>query len=128
MRTRPIAAALAVIALSGCALGPRTPLPCLSEPAEAASVTVYRKWSVVGAPATMFFVIDRNRVYGLAMNQSYTARLDPGRYSLGYDLGFNECREPVVLKPNHAYRIEMAPACHIDVEDLTDPCDRREWR
>jgi hypothetical protein len=128
MRIRRIAAALAVIALSGCAFGPRTPLPCLRQPGDAASVTVYRQWSLIGAPATMFFAIGPNRVYGLAMGKSYTFRIDPDHYSLGYDLGFNRCRERIWLKPNRSYRIEMAPGCNIKVEDLTYPCDRPEWQ
>jgi hypothetical protein len=128
MRSRQIAAMLGAIIASGCALGPRTPLPCQQHPGEAASVTVYRQWSVVGAPATMFFVINRNRVYGLAMGQSYSFRLDPGLYSMGYDLGFNECRQRIWLEPNQSYRIEMLPGCNLNVENLTNPCDMREWR
>jgi hypothetical protein len=124
MRTRYLAAALVVVFVAGCSTGPRKPPPCVRQPEAAASLTVRRVSSVVGAPATMFLVINRERIYGLWHGDSYSLRLDPGVYAIGYDLGFNECRKRVTLQPRRSYLISMAPGCRIEVQDLNDPCYR----
>jgi len=125
MRTGNILAVLAVIVVAGCSTGLRKPPPCISQPAEAVSVTVQRDRSVVGAPATMFFVLGGERIYGLLLGQRYSFRIDPGEYTIGYDLGFNACRQRVFLDPHQSYLIDMAPGCNIDVLNLTNPCENR---
>ena len=57
MRHRALATALAAAITAGCATGPINAPPRVKQPSEAASVTIERQWSIVGAPATMFFVI-----------------------------------------------------------------------
>jgi len=120
--TMPVLAALTV---TGCAFGPQDPLPCLDSTDAAATVTVERAWSVVGAPATMFLTLGNRRIYGLPMGERYSFQLDPEMYRIGYDLGFNACRQRVILEPGHRYFVRMSPGCNIDVQDLTDPCATR---
>ncbi|ESQ13570.1 MAG: hypothetical protein N838_23005 [Thiohalocapsa sp. PB-PSB1] len=118
MRSR-ITAALAIlivcasIAVVGCASGPIAPPPRLTEPGAAVTITLHRKSSIVGFPATMFFIINGQRIYGLRNNQKWSFNIDPGEYQIGYDLGFNSCRQRVIFKPNRRYLVELTPICVI---------------
>lgn len=125
MRTKITVAMLALVAVAGCVTGPINPPPCVSDPRSAATVTVQRGQSIVGAPATMFLVLRDERLYALLLGQSYSFQIDPGTYRIGYDLGFNKCRQGVTFKPAHRYLIEMWPACNVDVKDIDETCPTR---
>ncbi|MGB5833731.1 MAG: hypothetical protein WBG92_17300 [Thiohalocapsa sp.] len=118
MREWAIAAALVYSAVAGCASGPRGPLPLIKQPGEAVSVTLERKSSIVGFPATMFFTIEDQQVYGLLNGQRWSFQIDPGEHRFGYELGFNTCRERVILRPNQRYLVELTPICEINPRAL----------
>lgn len=118
MRHRAIAAALAAVVTAGCASGPINAPPPITQPSEVATVSIERKWSIVGAPATMFFVINKQRIYGLRNGQRWSFQIDPDEYQFGYDLGFNACRQRVILRPRTRYLLELTPICNIDPRPL----------
>ena len=110
--------AVAAAAMAGCASGPRGSAPVLRHPAEAATITVVRTPSWIGAPASMYFLVEDRPIYALRMGQSFSFRLDPGEYPIGYNLGFNECRGRLLVEPDYQYRITLTPVCLIDVQEL----------
>jgi hypothetical protein len=118
MRHRALATALAAAITAGCATGPINAPPRVKHPSEAASVTIERQWSIVGAPATMFFIINDQRIYALLNGQRWSFQIDPDEYQFGYDLGFNSCRQRVILKPNTRYLLELTPICEIEPRRL----------
>jgi hypothetical protein len=81
----------------------------------AASVTVQRSKSLLGAPASMLFRIDGRRVYALRLGQQFSFLLDPGEYQFGYDLGFNSCDQRVLFDPGQSYVVRLTPVCQIEV-------------
>jgi hypothetical protein len=97
--------------LTGCATSPLDPLPALDNPGAAATVTVERPTDLVGAPATMFVVIEDRRVYALKNGGSWSFKIDPGMYRFGYDQGFNVCRKRLEVAPNRRYLIKFTPVC-----------------
>jgi hypothetical protein len=101
--------------LAGCAGGRLGPMPVLKSPGAASEVTVVRSNSLLGAPATMLVTVDGQRVWGLRLGQSFSLRLDPGLHNLGYDLGFNRCRERIEVESGQRYWIRLTPVCRIDV-------------
>ena len=42
----------------------------------------------------------------------------PTEYQFGYDLGFNSCRQRVILHPNTRYLLELTPICEIEPREL----------
>ena len=105
---------LAVLVVAGCASGPINPIPPIRTPGSTATVTVERNQSLVGAPATMFFVVNNERVYALQIGQRWSFRIDAGEHRFGYDLGFNSCRQRVMLEPGRRYFIKLTPICDIE--------------
>ena len=118
MSHRAITAALAAAITAGCASGPINAPPRVKYPSEAATVTIQRTSSIVGFPATMFFVINDERIYGLLNGQSWSFQIDPGENRFGYDVGFNSCRQRVILRPNKRYLLELPPVCDIEPREL----------
>lgn len=122
-----LAASLAA-SLAGCGYGPIADPPCVRTPGTAATVTVKRLTTLVGAPATMFLVVEDERIYGLRLGESVTFQMDAGEHRIGYDLGFVRCRDRLFLEPGHQYRIELLPVCDIEPEDLSAVCPTpRTW-
>jgi hypothetical protein len=109
-----LAASLAT-GLAGCASGRMGPLPPLTSSEPAASVIVQRSKSLWGAPASMLFSIDDRRVYALRWGQQFSFLIDPGEYRFGYDLGFNNCQQRVILDPGVHYVLRLTPVCQIDL-------------
>jgi hypothetical protein len=121
MRLISILPALLLAAgLAGCAGGRMGPLPPLTSSQPAASITVQRSKSLWGAPASMLFSIDGQRVYALRWGQQFTFLIDPGEYRFGYDLGFNNCRQRVILDPGERYVLRLNPVCQIDLMRFGD--------
>jgi len=125
MRTRTISktsvfatTVFAAAIAAGCASGPIASPPPLTEPGSAAFVTLERKSNIVGLPAPMFFIINDRRIYRLLNGARWSFQIDPGEYRFGYDLGFNACRQRVILKPNQRYVIELTPICEIEPRAL----------
>jgi hypothetical protein len=108
-------ALLLACGLTGCAGGRMGPVPPLTSMEPAASVTVQRSRSILGAPASMLFSIDGRHVYALRWGQQFTFMLDPGEYSFGYDLGFNQCQQRVILDPGERYVVRLTPVCQIEL-------------
>jgi len=119
MRLSPVATSIALFfsaqLLTGCASGPIGVIPPTVSSEPAASVTVERSQSLLGAPASMLFRIDDRRVYALRFGQQFSFSIDPGEYSFGYDLGFNECSQRVLLDPGQRYLVSLTPVCQIEV-------------
>jgi hypothetical protein len=111
----PLLPALLGLLLIGCAGGPMGPTPPLSSAKPAASVTVQRAQSLWGAPASMLFSIDGRRIYALRLGQQFSFLIDPGEYRFGYDLGFNACRQRVILAPGGRYVVRLTPVCRIEL-------------
>jgi len=109
------ALAIVVLLLAGCAGGRMGPVPPLTSSEPAASVTVQRSRSALGAPASMLFSIDDRKVYALRWGQQFSFMIDPGEYRFGYDLGFNQCRQRVILGPGERYIVRMTPVCQIEL-------------
>jgi hypothetical protein len=120
MRIFLLLPALAAAMLAGCASGRMAPLPPLTSSEPAASITVQRSKSLWGAPASMLFIIDERRVYALRWGQQFTFLIDPGEYRFGYDLGFNSCRQRVILRPGERYVLRLTPVCQIDLMRFDD--------
>jgi hypothetical protein len=114
MRKQTAAVLLAAMIMSGCASGPINPTPAIKRPDSAVTVTIERNRSLVGAPATMFFVINNQRVYALQIGQRWSFRIDAGEHRFGYDLGFNSCRQRVMLEPGKRYFVKLTPICEIE--------------
>jgi hypothetical protein len=115
MRKLYLSVIIAAISAAGCASGPIGQAPLLHSPETAATVTVYRRPSVLGATLSMFFIVDGQEIYALRMGQSFRFRLDPGIYPVGYNLGFNRCHGQFSVKPNRQYRVTLTPVCLIDI-------------
>ncbi len=118
MRPTPAASIILALLLAGCASGPMDTIPPQVSSEPAASVTVQRSESLIGAPASMLFRIDDRRVYALRFGQQFSFSIDPGEYSFGYDLGFNECSQRVLLDPAQRYLVQLTPVCRIEVTRL----------
>ena len=103
------------VLLAGCAGGRMGPTPPLTSSEPAASVTVQRSRSLLGAPASMLFSIDDRHVYALRLGQQFSFVIDPGEYRFGYELGFNECSQRVILDPGVSYVLRLTPVCRMDL-------------
>jgi hypothetical protein len=109
---------LAAALVAGCATGGQTgALPAITQPTEAAYVTIYRDGSLVGLFATIKVRIDGREVYRLGRNEQYSFRLDPGQYLVDFSIGLNECRRAFYAQPGRNYRFRLVPNCMV-VEDV----------
>lgn len=115
MPRHPLLPALLGLLLIGCAGGPMGPMPPLSSSEPAASITVQRSKSLWGAPASMLFSIDDRRIYALRLGQEFSFLIAPGEHIFGYDLGFNQCRQRVILDPGQRYVVRLTPVCQIEL-------------
>ena len=114
-----VSASIAACVATGCSSGPIEPLPPLRAGAIPGSVVVEREKSIVGLPATMFFSIDGKRIYAAQIGQAFTFEIDPGEYNFGYDLGFNKCRQRVIIRQGRRYFLLLRPVCDIELKDLS---------
>jgi hypothetical protein len=101
--------------LAGCAGGPLGPTPPLTSGEPAASVTVQRSRSMLGAPASMLFSINGRRVHALRLGQQFSFMIDPGEHRFGYDLGFNSCSQRYLLDPGVSYVLRLTPVCQFEL-------------
>lgn len=106
----PLAALLAVL-LTGCAGGLIGPLPRVSNPATAATVTVFRDFSLPGFFAPITLRIDDRKTFRVWINQAFDFQLDRGEYLFYFTIGFNECRRVVYIQPGRTYRFRLRPNC-----------------
>ncbi len=112
-RTLILTLLLSSIALGGCALsgGQVGTQPIPARPAEAGTLIIYRDGSLVGLFGTLHVKLNERPLYRLGMNQSYSVRLDPGSYLLGYTIGLNDCGSVINIKSRQTLRIRLAPDC-----------------
>ena len=106
----PLAALFAGL-LTGCAGGLVGPLLPVTNPATAATVTVFRDFSLPGFFVPMDLRIDDHWVFRLWLNQQYSFKLDPGEYLFDYTIGFNECRRLAYIKAGQNYYFRLRPNC-----------------
>ena len=105
-----VAAALALL-LVGCAGGLVGPLPVVTNPNAAGTVTVFRDGSWVGFVGPIVLRIDDRKTYQIWRNERFTFRMDPGQYVFFYSIGFNECRRIANIEPRGNYLFRLAPNC-----------------
>jgi hypothetical protein len=105
--------AVATIALTaGCATGGQSgTLPTVTNPAEAANITLYRDGSLAGWFATIRVELDGQEIYRIGRDEAFTFTIDPGQYLLVYTLGFNECRKVIWADARQNQRIRLSPTC-----------------
>lgn len=115
MRRLALILPILVALLAGCAGGHMGPTPPLTSGEPAASVTVQRSRSLLGAPASMLFSIDGRRVYALRWGQQFSFVLDPGEHRFGYDLGFNSCSQRYLLDAGVSYVLRLTPVCQFEL-------------
>ena len=107
-----IGAVASVALVAGCATGGQSgTLPAVTNPSEAANVTLERDGSLGGWFATMKVELDAKEIYRIGRNESFTLTLDPGQYLLMYTIGFNECRRIIWVEPRKNQRVQMSPTC-----------------
>ena len=97
--------------LAGCAGGQIGPLPRVTKPKEASTVTVFRDFSVPGVVGPMVLRIEGCEAFRLWVNQAFSFQLDPGDYFFEYSIGFNECRRVANILPRQNYRFRLTPNC-----------------
>jgi hypothetical protein len=107
---------LGALILFGCVakVGQVSPAPPVTDPRQAAHVTVYRDNSLVGAVATMSFFIDGKEVYGLRRGERYSFELDPGWHNLSYRIGVNDCAQSFEFRARQLYTFRLLPTCGIE--------------
>lgn len=105
--------AAAIVALTtGCATGgPSGTLPTVTNPAQAANITLYRDGSLAGWFATMRVELDGQEIYRIGRDEAFSFTVDPGQYLLIYTLGFNECRRVIWADPRDNQQIRLSPTC-----------------
>ena len=101
---------LAVL-LAGCAGGLIGPLPPVTKPDQASTVTVFRDFSFPGFFGPLVLQIDGCKLFRLWTNQEYSFALDPGEYLFYYTIGFNECQHLALIEPRRNYRFNLRPNC-----------------
>ena len=109
-------ALLAPLALLACTakVGQVSEPPRVTDPKQAAQVTVYRDDSLVGAVATLSFFLDGKEIYGLRRGERYSFEVDPGWHSLRYWIGLNECGQSFEFKARGRYKLRLLPTCGIE--------------
>ncbi len=110
---------LGALALSACTakVGQVSSAPRVTDPKQAAQVTVYRDKSLAGAVATMSFFIDGKEVYGLRSGERYSFEVDPGWHNLRYLIGMNECAQSFEFTARGRYSFRLLPTCGIEQTD-----------
>ncbi|WP_296808649.1 hypothetical protein [Thiocapsa sp.] len=112
LRLGLISAIASVALVTGCATGGQSGnLPTVTNPSEAANITLYRDGSLAGWFATMRVVLDGQEIYRIGRNEAFSLTLDPGQYLLTHTLGFNECRRVIWAEPRQNQRIRLSPTC-----------------
>jgi hypothetical protein len=109
----PLLGALALFACTA-KVGQVSPAPRVTDPKQAAHVTVYRDNSLVGAVATMSFFLDGREVYGLRRGERYSFELDPGWHNLAYRIGLNDCAQSFEFVARRHYEFRLLPTCGIE--------------
>jgi hypothetical protein len=112
VRIGVIAAVASVALAAGCATGGRSGnFPTVTNPSEAANITLYRDGSLAGWFATMRVELDGQEIYRIGRDEAFSFTVDPGQYLLSYTLGFNECRRVIWAEPRENQRIRLSPTC-----------------
>jgi hypothetical protein len=112
MRLGLISAFASVSLVAGCATGGQSGnFPTVTNPSEAANITLYRDGSWAGWFATMRIDLDGEEIYRIGRDEAFSLTLDPGQYLLIYTLGFNECRRIIWAEPRQNQRIHLSPTC-----------------
>lgn len=106
---KPLAALLALL-LAGCG-GLIGPLPRVTKPKEASTVSVFRDFALPGLLGPIVLRIDGCKTFRLWGNQEFFFQLDPGEYFFEYSIGFNECRRVAFIQPRQNYRFRLTPNC-----------------
>jgi hypothetical protein len=107
-----ISAFASVALVAGCATGGQSGnLPTVTNPSEAANITLYRDGSMAGWFATMRVDLDGREIYRIGRDEAFSFTVDPGQYLLVYTLGFNECRLVIWAEPRENQRIRLSPTC-----------------
>ncbi|MFB1486271.1 MULTISPECIES: hypothetical protein [unclassified Thiocapsa] len=107
-----IGAFAGVALVAGCATGGRSGnLPTVTNPSEAANITLYRDGSLAGWFATMRVDLDGQEIYRIGRNEAFSFTVDPGQYLLTHTLGFNECRRIIWAELRQNQRIRLSPTC-----------------
>jgi hypothetical protein len=106
-----LGAAWLALLLAGCAGGLIGPLPQVTKPKEASTVTVFRDFSVPGFVGPIVLRIEGCETFRLWVNQEFSFQLDPGQHLFEYTIGFNECRRVVYIQPRQNYRYRLTPNC-----------------
>jgi len=109
-------ALLAPLVLAACAaqVGQVNAPPRVTDPKQAAKVTVYRDDSLVGAVATLSFFLDGKEIYGLRRGERFSFEVDPGWHRLRYWIGLNECGQSFEFKARGRYNLRLLPTCGIE--------------
>lgn len=107
-----ISAVMTMALMAGCATGGLSGnLPIVTNPSEAANITIYRDGALAGWFATMRVELDGEEIYRVGRNEAFSFTVDPGQYLLIYRLGFNECRKVIWAEPRQNQRIRLSPTC-----------------
>lgn len=107
-----ISAVMTIALMAGCATGGLSGnLPIVTDPSEAANITIYRDGALAGWFATMPVELDGEEIYRVGRNEAFSFTVDPGQYLLIYRLGFNECRKVIWAEPRQNQRIRLSPTC-----------------
>jgi hypothetical protein len=112
IRIGSIGVVAAIALMAGCTTGGLSGnLPMVTNPSEAANITIYRDGATAGWFATMRVDLEGQEIYRVARNEAFSFSLDPGQYLLVYRLGFNECRKVLWVEPRENQRIRLSPTC-----------------
>lgn len=107
-----VASVASVALVAGCATGGQSGnLPTVTNPSEAANITLYRDGSLAGWFATMRVELDGQEIYRIGRDEAFSFTVDPGQYLLIYTLGFNECRRIIWADARENQRIRLSPTC-----------------
>jgi hypothetical protein len=115
-RTTSIWGLAVVLTACSMASGPISPPPVPSDPAEAASVTVYRDTAPDEDASRMVFTINGDGTYQLRPGERYTFELGAGTYELGYRMAISNCSDPVQIDAGGDYVFKLGSGCAIVLE------------
>ncbi|MBK1645802.1 hypothetical protein CKO25_14295 [Thiocapsa imhoffii] len=115
MRIGTMGAAIAILGVAvGCTTGGLSgTLPAVTNPSEAANITLYRDGTLPGWFTTIVVDLNDREIYRVGRNEAFSFAVDPGQYLLVYRIGFNECRKVVWVEPRENVRVRLSPICSV---------------